>query len=45
MVHGSDCSIVIKTAYREIDILSSEETLREAVSLPTEEAEPSAYGR
>jgi hypothetical protein len=38
MVHGSDCSIVIKTAYRETGIPYSEETVREAVSLLTEEA-------
>jgi hypothetical protein len=38
MVQGSDCSIVIKTAYRETGILYAEETIREAVSLLTEEA-------
>jgi hypothetical protein len=38
MVQGSDCSIVIKTAYREMGVLYSEETLREAVSLLVEEA-------
>jgi hypothetical protein len=38
MVQGSDCSIVIKTAYREAGIPYSEETIREAVSLLTEEA-------
>jgi len=37
-VRGYDCSIVIKTAYREFDVPYSEETLREAVSLLVEEA-------
>jgi hypothetical protein len=37
-VHGCDCSIVIKTAYREFDVPYSEETVREAVSLMQEEA-------
>jgi hypothetical protein len=37
-VQGCDCSIVIKTAYRETDIPYSEETIREAVSLLQEEA-------
>jgi len=37
-VQGCDCSIVIKTAYREMDVPYSEETLREAVSLLQEEA-------
>jgi hypothetical protein len=37
-VNGCDCSIVIKTAYREIGIPYAEETIREAVSLLTEEA-------
>ena len=37
-VKGFDCSIVIKTAYREMDVPYSEETLREAVSLLQEEA-------
>jgi hypothetical protein len=37
-VNGSDCSIVIKTAYREMDVPYSEETIREAVSLLQEEA-------
>jgi hypothetical protein len=38
MVQGSDCYIVIKTAYRETGIPYAEETIREAVSLLTEEA-------
>jgi hypothetical protein len=37
-VNGCDCSIVIKTAYRETDIPYSEETLREAFSLLQEES-------
>jgi hypothetical protein len=37
-VNGCDCSIVIKTAYREMGVPYSEETLREAVSLLTENA-------
>ena len=37
-IQGCDCSIVIKTAYREMDVPYSEETLREAVSLLQEEA-------
>jgi len=37
-VQGSDCSIVIKTTHREMDVPYSEETLREAVSLLVEEA-------
>jgi len=37
-MRGCDCSIVIKTAYREFDVPYSEETLREAVSLLVEEA-------
>ena len=37
-VNGCDCSIVIKTAHREMDIPYSDETLREAVSLLEEEA-------
>ena len=37
-IQGCDCSIVIKTAYRETDIPYSEETIREAVSLLQEEA-------
>jgi hypothetical protein len=37
-VNGCDCSIVIKTAYRETGIPYAEETIREAVSLLTEEA-------
>jgi hypothetical protein len=38
LINGSDCSIVIKTAYREINLLYSLETLREALSLLHEEA-------
>jgi hypothetical protein len=38
LVNGRDCSIVIKTAYREFGLPYSEETIREAVSLLTEEA-------
>jgi hypothetical protein len=38
LVHGGDCSIVIKTAYREAGAPYAEETIREAVSLLTEEA-------
>jgi len=37
-VKGCDCSIIIKTAYREFDVPYSEETIREAVSLLQEEA-------
>ena len=37
-VQGYDCSIVIKTDYREIDVPYSYETIREAVSLLQEEA-------
>jgi hypothetical protein len=37
-VQGCDCSIVIKTAYREMDIPYSDETIREAVSFLQEEA-------
>ena len=37
-VQGRDCLIVIKTAYREVGGPYSEETIREAVSLLTEEA-------
>ena len=38
LVKGSDCSILIKTTHREMDVPYSEETLREAVSLLVEEA-------
>jgi hypothetical protein len=38
LVNGCDCLIVIKTAYREVGIPYAEETIREAVSLLTEEA-------
>jgi len=38
MVNGCDCSIVIKTTHREMDVPYSEETLREAISLLVEEA-------
>jgi hypothetical protein len=37
-VQGRDCLIVIKTQYRELGVPYSEETIREAVSLLTEEA-------
>jgi len=37
-VQGSDCSVVIKTVYREFDVPYAEETLREAVSLLQEKA-------
>ena len=37
-VRGEDCSIVIKTSYREFDVPYSEETLRETVSLLVEKA-------
>ena len=37
-VRGADCSIVIKTAHREMDIPYAEETLREAFSLLHEQA-------
>jgi len=37
-VRGCDCSIVVKTAYREFDVPYCEETLREAVSLLALEA-------
>jgi hypothetical protein len=37
-VQGRDCSIVIKTAYREMGVPYSEETIREAISLLQEEA-------
>jgi hypothetical protein len=37
-VNGRDCLVVIKTQYREMGVPYSEETLREAVSLLTEEA-------
>ena len=37
-VRGADCSIVVKTAYREFDVPYCEETLREAISLLTLEA-------
>ena len=37
-VRGADCSIVVKTAYREFDVPYCEETLREAVSMLVEEA-------
>jgi hypothetical protein len=38
LVNGRDCSIIIKTAYREMGVPYSEETLREAVSLLIENA-------
>jgi len=37
-VNGCDCSIVIKTAYREMGVPYCEETIREAVSVLQEEA-------
>ncbi|MDR2476824.1 MAG: hypothetical protein LBD18_03450, partial [Treponema sp.] len=37
-VNGCDCSIVIKTAYREFALPYSAETIREAYSLLQEEA-------
>jgi hypothetical protein len=45
LVNGRDCSIVIKTAYREMGVPYSEETLREAVSLLVEEAAIEGDGR
>jgi hypothetical protein len=38
LVNGCDCSIVIKTAYREMGVPYADETIREAVSLLQEEA-------
>ena len=38
LVNGSNCSIIVKTTHREMDVPYSEETLREAVSLLIEEA-------
>jgi hypothetical protein len=38
MVQGRDCVIILKTRYQEVGIPYSEETIREAVSLLTEEA-------
>jgi hypothetical protein len=38
LVNGCDCSIVVKTSHREMDVPYSEETLREAISLLVEEA-------
>jgi hypothetical protein len=38
LVNGCDCSIVIKTSHREMDIPYSDETLREAVAILQEEA-------
>jgi hypothetical protein len=38
LANGCDCSIVIKTAYREMGVPYAGETLREAVSLLQEEA-------
>ena len=37
-IQGSDCSIVIKTTYKEFDVPYSEETIRDAYSLLQEEA-------
>jgi cbb3-type cytochrome oxidase cytochrome c subunit len=38
LVNGADCFIVIKTAYREVGVPYSDETIREAVSILHEEA-------
>jgi hypothetical protein len=38
LVNGRDCLIVVKTQYREMGVPYAEETIREAVSLLTEEA-------
>jgi hypothetical protein len=38
VVNGRDCLLVIKTQYREVGVPYAEETIREAVSLLTEEA-------
>jgi hypothetical protein len=38
LVNGADCSIMIKTTYREMGVPYAEETIREAVSLLQEEA-------
>jgi hypothetical protein len=38
IINGRNCLIVIKTQYREVGIAYAEETIREAVSLLTEEA-------
>ena len=38
LVNGCDCSIILKTAHKEIDVPYSDETLREAVSILQEEA-------
>jgi hypothetical protein len=38
MVPGTSCGLVIKTAYREVGLPYSDETIREAVSLLQEEA-------
>ena len=38
LVNGCECSIVIKTAHREMDVPYSEETIREAVSVLQEKA-------
>jgi hypothetical protein len=37
LVNGGDCSLIVKTFYREMDIPYSSETLREAVSMLYEE--------
>jgi hypothetical protein len=44
LVNGRDCSIVIKTQYREMGIPYAEETIREAVSLLKEEAAIEGHG-
>ena len=38
LVYGSECSIIIKTEYREFSVPYSQETIREAYSLLQEEA-------
>jgi hypothetical protein len=38
LVNGSDCTIVIKTEHKEINVPYSDETIREAVSILQEEA-------
>jgi hypothetical protein len=44
LINGCDCLIVGKTQYREMGVPYSEETIREAVSLLTEEAPIEADG-
>ena len=38
LVNGCDCTVTVRTQYREMDIPYSNETLREAVSLLEENA-------